>query len=370
MNIKNTMKLLHIGNWLGMGGAEKLLAESLPLYREQGIDVELLLTTDIDTPLRKSLEKKIKIHTLPFRSYYDVRIFIKLIPFLKRYDLIHVHLFPPLYFVALAKILSGAKTPLVFTEHSTSNRRFTKKRFRLIDKWIYNTYAKIISITDEVNRAVINHTGIAAEKTRVIQNGINLEKFISAVPLNKSTINSELQEDDFVIMQVSSFQYPKDQPTVIKSLLHLPEKVILILVGDGVDRLNSENLVRDLGLSHRVLFLGIRTDIPSLLKTADVVVLSSRYEGLSLSSIEGMASGKPFIASDVPGLTETVKDAGILFPQGDDHKLAEEIMKLMEDKEYYDRVAASCVQRAANYDINVMVDKTIELYKSVLKEVK
>lgn len=269
----------------------------------------------------------------------------------------HTHLFSAQYFTALAKILSGFKTPLVFTEHSTSDRRFSKKRFRLIDSWIYNNYTKIISITDEINRAVIKHTGISVNKTRIIKNGINLEKFISAAPQHKSSINSELKEEDYIIIQISSFRYPKDQPTVIKSLLYLPDNIKLVLVGDGVERIKTENLVQELGLTHRVLFLGVRTDIPSLLKTADVSILSTHYEGFGLVAVEGMASGKPFIGTNVPGLREVVKDAGILFPQGDYHKLAEEILKLMNDKEHYNRVAARCVERASKYDIDTMVDK-------------
>lgn len=361
------MKLLHIITSLGTGGAEKLILETIPLYNGKGIETDVLVLHGNNEPFLKQLEELncCKVFNLR-QSYYNPISIFKIIPFLWQYDLVHTHLFSAQYFTALAKMLSGSKTPLVFTEHSTSNRRFSNKHFRLIDSFIYNRYSKIISITDEVNRAVINHTGISAEKTRVIKNGINLKKFISATPQLKSSINSELKEEDLVIIQVSSFQFPKDQPSVIKSLLYLPENVKLILVGDGVDRIKSENLVQDLALTHRVFFLGIRTDVPSLLKTADVVVLSSKYEGLSLSSIEGMASRRPFIASDVPGLSEIVKDAGILFPQGDDRKLAEEIMKLMEDKECYDRIVAKCVERASNYDINRMVDQTIDLYKEIV----
>ena len=61
-------------------------------------------------------------------------------------------------------------------------------------------------------------------------------------------------------------------------------------------RKQCEILVHDCGVDDRVLFLGIRSDVPQLLKTADVTVMSSHFEGLSLSSIEGMTVGKPFVA--------------------------------------------------------------------------
>ena len=100
---------------------------------------------------------------------------------------------------------------------------------------------------------------------------------------------------------------------------------------------------------------------------SDVVVLSSKYEGLSLSSIEGMASGKPFVASNVPGLKEVVEGAGILFPPGDEIKLAAELKHLAEDQDYYRRISEQCVERAKNYDIVEMVEKHIALYKKIIE---
>jgi glycosyltransferase involved in cell wall biosynthesis len=141
---------------------------------------------------------------------------------------------------------------------------------------------------------------------------------------------------------------------------------VLCLVGEGQNRVVCENLAQTLNLSHRVSFLGIRTDIPELLEIADIVVLSSHYEGLSLSSIEAMASGKPFIASDVPGLRDVVSGAGLLFLAGDAKCLAKKINMLLSDSELYEKTAQACLERSKQYDINKMVEQYIELYKEVL----
>lgn len=162
---------------------------------------------------------------------------------------------------------------------------------------------------------------------------------------------------------MSSFREQKDQPTLIKSLNFLPNNIKLLLVGDGHLKINCEKLVNDLNLQNRVKFLGIRTDIPELLKTAVIVLLSSIYEGLSLSSIEGMAS-KLFIASDVPGLREIVKDYGLLFQQGNSKELADIVLRLNDDKEYYDEVADKCYQRAQEFDIHRMVERYVEVYNN------
>ena len=164
---------------------------------------------------------------------------------------------------------------------------------------------------------------------------------------------------------VSAFRAQKDQKTLIKAMKELPSDYVLELAGGGEESLIDEckQLVRELQLDGRVEFMGVRTDIPFLLAESDVVVLSSHYEGLSLSSLEGMASGKPFIASDAEGLRDIVGGYGALFPHEDAKVLAQEIQRLCEDETYAQDVAKRCQTRAKMFDIEVMVQKYLQLYK-------
>ena len=113
-----------------------------------------------------------------------------------------------------------------------------------------------------------------------------------------------------------------------------------------------KQLALSLGVCERVRFLGLRTDIPNVLTAADVIVMSSHWEGLSLSNVEGMSAHKPFIASDVNGLREVTKGYGILFPHEDGKALANEINQLAESDKYYDEVANRCYNRALEFDIS------------------
>ena len=164
---------------------------------------------------------------------------------------------------------------------------------------------------------------------------------------------------------MSRFYAPKDQATLIRAMSLLPDDVKLILVGDGELLPQCRELVKELKLEERVLFLGVRMDVPRLLKTADILALSSNYEGLSLACLEGMASGRPFIASDVPGITDTVKGAGIIFPAGNAEALAIVIRDLLADEKRYDDTVKACMERAAQYDISVMTDRYMELWRAV-----
>ena len=106
----------------------------------------------------------------------------------------------------------------------------------------------------------------------------------------------------------------------------------------------------------------MRTDVARLLHTADIVVMSSHYEGLSLSNIEGMSVDKPFIASDVDGLHEITEGFGILFPHEDPDALSKIIERLSTDKEYYNKIATSCYNRAQQFDIAKMVERYEKVY--------
>ncbi|SEG50411.1 Glycosyltransferase involved in cell wall bisynthesis [Halpernia humi] len=362
------MKVLHIINSLATGGAEKLILETLPRYNALGIKADVLLLNGTSHPFLEALKKQncCEIFILGKSSPYQLKFILKIIPYLKKYDLIHAHLFPATYFSIIAKKLSLSKTPVIFTEHNTSNKRFRSKKLKKINRWVYSFFDCIVCITDEVKQEVIAQTSLPEEKLVVINNGVDVSKFSQAEAQDRTLIDHSLQKNDFLLCQVSSFRAQKDQKTVIKALQYLPENVKLILVGEGSLRESAENLVKELNLENRVCFVGNRTDIPQILKTANVNILSSNYEGLSLSSIEGMSAGRPFIASDVPGLSDVVRHAGILFPKGDEKKLAEEIHHLMEDENYYQSIVEKCLKRAAQFDINIMVEKHVLFYQKML----
>lgn len=360
------MKVLQIINSLNTGGAEKILCDTIPLYRKKGIEMDLLLLNGTKYPLLEELEIKsdCKIFSLGEGSPYNPFLIFKIIPFLKKYDVVHVHLFPALYWVSFAKLLSISKTKIIFTEHNTTNNRRSKTLLKLFDRIVYRQYDTLITISEIVDSNLKNYLPTKNFSFKLIKNGVDLLKIFNAKPLTKSSF--EQNEDKKILIQVSSFTAQKDQKTLIRSLVHLPENTELWLVGDGPLKKDCEKEVDSLLLKARVKFLGIRMDVPALLKTADVVVLSSKHEGLSLASIEGMASGKPFIASDVPGLTDVVKGAGILFSQGNERMLAEKILELLNNPSLYSSISEACVERSKEYNIEIMVNKHIDLYKSIL----
>lgn len=363
------MRIVHIINSLESGGAEKLVLDTLPLYNKRGVKVDLLVLNGVDYPFMKALKASAccSIFSLGFRSRYNPIHIFKIIPFLKNYDVAHVHLFPAQYWVVLAKLVSGSKIKLVYTEHSTSSGRVRSRIFKGIDPFFYRQYQKIVCITETVGDVVKKHTGLSDSNIEVINNGVPIDTFKNSIPRDRFDFFPNANSDVKIIIQVSSFKEPKDQATLIRAMSYLSSDVKLLLVGEGILQQQCKELAKELKVDDRVLFLGIRIDVPELVKMADIVVLSSNYEGFSLASIEGMASGKPLIASNVDCLTTIVKDAGILFKPGDAKELSSYIDKLFTNNIYYQDVANRCQQRAEQYDIKFMVDQHIELYTGLYK---
>ena len=361
------MRILHIITSLQTGGAEKLMVDLLPRMKERGHTVELLLIDGTRTPFYEQLEQKgVTIHSLGTGGgIYSVVKLVKMVLFLRkhRYDIVHTHNTASQLFAAMAaKVLCSVV--LCTTEHTTSNRRRDLKWYAPFDKWMYRQYKAVICISDQAESNLREYLNSAKYPICTIYNGIDVNLFANAEP-DMVLLNAKVGKK--AIVMVAGFRYQKDQETLIRAMKMLPADYVLWLVGDGERRALLQSLVEEEGVTEKVKFLGLRSDVPNVLKAADIVVMSSHFEGLSLSNLEGMASGRPFIASDVDGLREIVKGYGVLFPHGDAKAFAAEVQKFMADKEYYNKVAAQCSKRASDFDISRMVEGYLNVYKSILK---
>lgn len=165
---------------------------------------------------------------------------------------------------------------------------------------------------------------------------------------------------------VAGFRYQKDHETAVRAFSYLDKnKYELWLVGDGNRRQEIENLIISLNLSDNIKLLGIRNDVPSILKASDVILQSSHIEGFGLAAVEGMAAGKPVIATNIPGLSQIVGSAGILVTHSDSKDITDAICRLQSDSAYYKSVSHKCFVKALEYDIENMVTKYIETYNKL-----
>ena len=356
------------------------MVDLLPRLREIGtpagsaqVQVELCVFNGERTAFYEQLEGMgIRIHALSQKpNVYNPLLIPKLRRLMRGFDIVHTHNTACQLFAAIAKGIgvkgegTGRCPKLVTTEHNTDNRRRSKWYLKGGDRWMYSKYDRIICISDQAETNLTKYLPCLSDKAITIYNGIDVERFSDAVPV-------EEWKRDFagrkVIAMVAAFRLQKDQKTLIDSFAYLPDDYVLLLVGGGETLADMKAYASGKEYGERVFFTGVRTDIPNVMKSADVLVLSTHYEGLSLSNVEGMASGVPFVASDVDGVREVTRGYGVLFPHGDSKALAEAVLRLTTDGEYRQEVVRRCQKRARQFDIQTMAEKYAREYGRLMGE--
>lgn len=349
------MRVLHVISSLEIGGAQRLLSDLLPIQKQQGLGVSLLvLKTEDNTFSQKVKFAGIPIISLDVKNFRNPFLAFKLRTIIKDYDVVHAHLVHSLYLCSLAS--RGLKTKLVYTEHSTSNNRRGKSYVRPIEKFIYGRYAKLISISQKTQDALQDWLQSKDERFVVINNGVDTKAFAS---IHREVIPKSL-------IMVSRFASSKDQETVIRAMRLIDKEAVLRLIGDGENLERCRIVAKECGVAERVKFLGARADVANLIAESYIGIQSSNWEGFGLTAVEIMACGKPVIVTDVDGLKQVVEGAGVLFPVGDYMKLSAVVSDLLNDTEVYNRMSSDSKKKALNYDISMTAKKYVELYQSVL----
>jgi glycosyltransferase involved in cell wall biosynthesis len=222
-----------------------------------------------------------------------------------------------------------AKVPhLVHVEHNT-RERYT--RWRLTQtRWLAARTDRIVGCSEGVRLALLA-MGMPAERTLAIPNGIRLEPFADADahPMSRRTPG---------IVMVARFSKQKDHATLLRALALLRGRGLappLLLAGGGkaLHQRPLQALCAELGLGEQVRFLGVVRNVPELLMTHQIAVLSTHYEGMPLALIEGMAAGCAVVGSAVPGVREVITDGvdGRLVPESDPAALADALEQLLRD---------------------------------------
>lgn len=360
------MKVLQVIDSLRLGGAEVLLVQLHERFREHGIECEYYLLHSDNGPLeQKLLRHGARIYSPCHASVYSPLHIRSLSRHFRShaYDIIHVHLFPAQLWTAIAARLAGAVAPLVTTEHSTRNRRRTRY-WRPVDRLMYAQYERIACISPATLESLLQWCPQVTSRAIECPNGIDIDEFSLAAPLDKRNTFSVSQADP-VILSVGRLESEKDHQTSIRALISVPN-AHLAIAGTGTLLSELRALAERLGVAERVHFLGVRNDVGNLLKTADLFVQASSWEGFGISALEAMASGLPVIASDVPGLAEVVAGGGLLFPPGNHQRLSECITSLFQNPRRRCELACSGQRRAKEFSIAKTRDRYEELYRSAM----
>lgn len=250
------------------------------------------------------------------------------------------------------------------------------KRRIFAQRLLSNLCDAILAPSEESRKEYSRDICIKPDKIQVIYNGIDVNRF----RLNRSERIKEIGgvfdfgSDDIVIGSVARFDPVKNMGVLVKAFSKIEKTslgpVKLLLVGDGPDLPGIQKMAFDLGLRDRVVFTGMRRDIPDCLGMMDIYVQPSRFEGMPNSVLEAMASGLPVVATNVGGVREIVEDGktGFLVDVDNEAGLIRAIELLVRHPDRRRQMGADGRKRViSRFSISTMVSDYEDLYERLTK---
>lgn len=343
---------------LTQGGAERIARRLHQEMRHRNIDARLVALQDCDV---SDIDGAI---SLGLKSPYDPRAVLRLGQYAKQIeagDVVHVHLFPTSAHVSLLARTGKIRGNIVFTEHNSSNRRRSHPLGNLVDRNIYPAFQRVIAISEGVERELVDARPSLSDRTLVIQNGCPLH---FDEPLLRDPSKSRLK-----IVSVGRLVPAKNFPTALRAVAKLrPQQISYTIAGSGPELDALQTLSHELGIADRVSFAGHVDDVPALLRSADIFLIPSLWEGFGLAAVEAMNASLPVIASDVAGLRDVVgtdEQAAFLIDSVDTGAIADRLQQLVSDASLRAKMGRNGFERSKVFDYKQWVTSHLELYHNL-----
>lgn len=274
---------------------------------------------------------------------------------------VHVHLTWPFYYVAIASV-GLRKLKLIYTEHSTTNRRRRIPLLSWFERLLYARYACVICISNGVYRSLGRWVGPKLQQRLVIiPNGSRIYA-LAARPELKGRLPR--------LISVGSLTFKKNFATAIHAVGQIRDEIErYIIIGEGPDRGRLEQLIRTEKLENKVELVGWSDEIEKHLHAADIQLIPSLWEGFGLVAVEGMSTGLSVVASNVEGLREVLSGANLAVTLINQTESVDEwaagvreaIASLREFE--VDRIALSARQQAERFTLDKMADQYLSVYR-------
>lgn len=370
---QNKMKVIHILNSLKYSGAEIMYVDAAPLFQEKGCELSVVATAnDLGEFAPKFKAAGYEIFHKPYpplKNIIDRIIYLyNFIFFLKEhnFDVVHIHSNRTMWGMSLCVWIAGKKS--VYTFHSVfPTRKFTRP-YHMLLRWTAKNWFKceFQTISDSVHD---NELKTFKNKTIKIDNWYGSNRFFPGDETEKIKFREEIgiDKDAFVIISIGGCSHIKRHSDIIQALPLIIEKVpncIYVHLGEGSTEQEENELAKELHVNMNVLFMGNQSDVRKYLVASDIYVMTSKFEGISITTIEAMACNIPAVLYDVPGLRDfnkTVETA--ILAKEDYHALANELIDL-----YYNKTKLTNLVKIAKnyvdekYSMETNCDKIFQLY--------
>ena len=283
-----------------------------------------------------------------------------------RPQIVHTHLFTADAWGRSCAWL--ARIPGIFsTAHSTN--AWKSSVHLLIDKALAGISDRVIACSSEVQKLLLTQ-GLPEHKLISIANGVDLQR-INDAPETDLLAEFGIGSDTLRFALVGRLHPAKGHEDLLPVLAKLKETGLdfsVLFIGEGELEVTLKATVKQMKLEDRVYFTGFRSDVISLLKSVDWLLMPSRWEGLPMTLLESMACGTPALASQVGGIPEVIKHGsnGYLYPAGDADALFRQMQQLLQQQSVSPEMqAAACNTIGKKYSAASVTRAYETLYEQV-----
>lgn len=319
---------------------------------------------------------EVNVSNYPLFDYppYELALTSKLVDVVKyeKLDILHVHYAIPHASAAnTARAIlrkEGIEIPYITTLHGTDITLLGKDRsFEPVITFSINESSAVTAVSESLKNDTYNLFHVEKD-IKVIPNFIDVNAYSNLVEPCFKPFYAE--EGEHIITHVSNFRRVKRIDDLVKVFALIAEKVPakLLLVGDGPERNNIEQLCRELNIAPKVRFLGKLKSVEKVLAVSDLFLLPSEHESFGLSALEAMAAGVPVVSSNTGGLPEVNLHgfSGYTAPVGDINLMAKYALEILSDKQNLATFKQNALVQAQKFDIQTIVPLYESLYNQVL----
>lgn len=287
--------------------------------------------------------------------------------------LVHAHQYTAFFYASLAALSGGFRT-IIFTEHGRIYPDYVRPKRVIVNKLVVPLIPQVIAVSRSVQESLMIYEKIPKKKIDIIVNAVQPERFQIRGTGKEIRKEFGIPQKETVIAIIARLCDYKNHENLIRALAIAHKKnprITLLIIGDGPLRKELEALSEQLDLKKKVIFTGVRQDVPQILNAVDIAALCSYYEGTSITVLEAMAAGKPVIASRIMGNCDVVEDqkTGLLVSPDDLEEIAEAITQLADSPTLRKEMGLAGYQKCLKYyTVEKMVDKYESLYSRILEK--
>lgn len=291
-------------------------------------------------------------------------------------DILHVHYAIPhasaAYLAKQILLTYGINIPVVTTLHGTDITLVGKdKSFKPVVTFSINQSDGVTTVSENLKKQTLESFEITRE-IQVIPNFIDFNRFTSK---NREHFKKAIAPgNERILTHTSNFRKVKNTEDVVRIFHQVNQKIPskLLMVGDGPERSNAEELSRQLGVSNCIRFLGKQEAIEEILSVSDLFLMPSSSESFGLAALEAMACRVPVISSNTGGLPELNVNGvtGFLSNVGDVVDMAKNAIYILEDCGRIEQFKEAAYQHAQNFDIKKILPFYETYYQTIIDSLK